>query len=49
VSTSFNAQNSWRIPDHVDIKKLFLITLLVKIPHLALATTWEIDPVHTTV
>ena len=30
-------------------KRLFLIALLVMIPHLALATTWKIDPAHTTV
>ena len=30
-------------------KRLFIITLLVMIPHLALASTWKIDPAHTTV
>jgi polyisoprenoid-binding protein YceI len=31
------------------LKRLFLITLLVIIPTLALAATWKIDPVHTTI
>ena len=30
-------------------KRLFLIALLVMIPHLALAANWKIDPAHTTV
>ncbi|MCK4509912.1 MAG: YceI family protein [Desulfuromonadales bacterium] len=30
-------------------KKTFLVILLVMIPHFALATTWKIDPAHTTV
>ena len=30
-------------------KRLFLITLLVMIPHLVLAATWKIDPAHTTI
>ena len=30
-------------------KRLFLITLLVMIPHLVLASTWKIDPAHTTI
>ena len=30
-------------------KRLFLITMLVMIPHLVLAATWKIDPAHTTI
>lgn len=30
-------------------KRLFIITLLLMIPHLALAASWKIDPAHTTV
>jgi polyisoprenoid-binding protein YceI len=30
-------------------KKIFLVILLVMIPHFALATTWKIDPAHTNV
>ncbi len=30
-------------------KRIFVVILLVMIPHFALATTWKIDPVHTTV
>ncbi len=30
-------------------KRLFLITLLVMIPHLVLAANWKIDPAHTTI
>ena len=31
------------------LKKIFLVTLLVIIPHFALAATWKIDPAHTAV
>ena len=31
------------------LKRIFLVTLLVMIPHFALATTWKIDPAHTAV
>ena len=30
-------------------KRLFIITLMLMIPHLALAASWKIDPAHTTV
>ncbi len=30
-------------------KRIFLVILLVMIPHFALATTWKIDPAHTNV
>lgn len=31
------------------LKRIFLVTLLVMIPHFALASTWRIDPAHTAV